>query len=70
MIHFHPTLDRYSHWITSMGRHAADSMDQAFGNSTADVLLTKPSMSVSGTFHFYGFCRKNKEPTSGLEPLT
>jgi hypothetical protein len=20
--------------------------------------------------HFYGICRKNKEPTSGLEPLT
>jgi hypothetical protein len=24
----------------------------------------------SGAFPFYGFCRKNKEPTSGLEPLT
>jgi hypothetical protein len=27
-------------------------------------------MFVSETFHFYGICRKNKEPTSGLEPLT
>jgi hypothetical protein len=26
-------------------------------------------MFVSGTFHFYGICRKNKEPTSGLESL-
>jgi integrase len=25
------TLDRYSHWITSMGRHAADSMDEDLG---------------------------------------
>jgi integrase len=24
-------LDRYSHWITSKGRHAADSMDEALG---------------------------------------
>jgi hypothetical protein len=23
------TLDRYSHWIPSVGRHAADSMDEA-----------------------------------------
>src|SRR5829696_66370 len=34
------------------------------------LLLTKPSTFVSGTFHFYGICRKNEEPTSGLEPLT
>src|SRR5918994_4175420 len=27
-------------------------------------------MIVLETFHFYGFCRKNEEPTSGLEPLT
>jgi integrase len=25
------TLDRYSHWIPSMGRHAADGMDEALG---------------------------------------
>jgi hypothetical protein len=24
-------LDRYSHWIPSMGRHAADRMDEALG---------------------------------------
>jgi integrase len=25
------TLDRYSHWIPIMGRHAADGMDEALG---------------------------------------
>jgi hypothetical protein len=25
------TLYRYSHWIASMGRHAADGMDEALG---------------------------------------
>jgi integrase len=25
------TLDLYSHWIPSMGRHAADARDEAFG---------------------------------------
>jgi integrase len=25
------TLDRYSHWITSMGRYATDSMDEDLG---------------------------------------
>jgi integrase len=25
------TLDRYSHWVPSMGRHAADGMDEALG---------------------------------------
>jgi integrase len=25
------TLDRYSHWIPSMGRHAVDGMDEALG---------------------------------------
>jgi integrase len=25
------TLDRYSHWIPSMGRHAADGMGEALG---------------------------------------
>ena len=25
------TLDRYSHWIPSMGRHTADGMDEALG---------------------------------------
>jgi hypothetical protein len=32
--------------------------------------LTKPPMIWSGAFPFYSFCRKNKEPTSGLEPPT
>jgi hypothetical protein len=38
--------------------------------STADVLLTKPSIRTSRFSRFYGICRKNKGPTSGLEPLT
>jgi hypothetical protein len=38
--------------------------------STADVLLKKPPTRTSGTFYFCKFCRKNREPTSGLEPLT
>jgi hypothetical protein len=42
----------------------------ARGSSTADVLLTKPSARTSGASRFYGFCRKIREPTSGLEPLT
>jgi hypothetical protein len=25
------TLDRYSHWIPSMGRNTADGMDEALG---------------------------------------
>jgi integrase len=25
------TLDSYSHWIPSMGRHTADGMDEALG---------------------------------------
>jgi integrase len=25
------TLDRYSHWIPSMGRHVAEGMDEALG---------------------------------------
>jgi hypothetical protein len=37
---------------------------------TADVLLTERPMLVSRNFRFCGFCRKNREPTSGLEPLT
>jgi hypothetical protein len=42
----------------------------AFGEATADVLLTKPPMFWSGAFPFYGICRQKREPTSGLEPLT
>src|SRR5215208_7738614 len=37
---------------------------------SADVLLTKPSARTSGASRFYGFCRKIREPTSGLEPLS
>ncbi len=29
------TLDRYSHWISSMGRHAAEGMDEAWGQPAA-----------------------------------
>jgi hypothetical protein len=47
-----------------------DARDEVSGSSTADVLLTKPSMFVSGSFHFCGICRQNTESASGLEPLT
>jgi hypothetical protein len=44
---------------------------RSFGiEATADVLLTKSPMFWSEAFCFYGFCRKEREPTSGLEPLT
>ena len=48
-----------------------DARDETLGHySTADVLLTKPPMFWSEAFRFYGFCRKIREPASGLEPLT
>jgi len=61
------TLDRYSHWIPSMGRHAADGMDEVSGWSTADVLLTRPPTRTSDAFRFYSFCRKKRGPTCGLK---
>jgi Phage integrase family len=51
----------------SMSRDAVDSMDEALGKS---LLLTKPSIFASEAFHFYVICKKNKEPTSGLEALS
>jgi integrase len=30
-VSIHLTLDRYSQWIPTMGRHAAESMDKALG---------------------------------------
>ena len=38
--------------------------------STADVLLTKRPTLRLGAFRFYGICRQERGPTSGLEPLT
>jgi hypothetical protein len=35
----------------------ANARDEGFGQSTADILLTKPAARTSGAFHFYGFCR-------------
>src|SRR5215204_4294737 len=61
----------YSTCFTLQPLVARQCRGRGFGiESTADVLLTKPSILVSGTFHFYGICRQNMEPTSGLEPLT
>src|SRR5215216_3977938 len=34
--------------------------------STADKA---PNTNIGGALCFYGFCRQNREPTSGLEPL-
>jgi curved DNA-binding protein CbpA len=65
------TLDRYSHGIPSMGKHNCRWQGGGFGiESTAAVLLTKTLTRTSWASRFYGFCRKNREPTSGLEPLT
>jgi len=36
------TLDRYSHWIPSMGRHAADGMDEA---------LQRVALILTRTYH-------------------
>ena len=38
--------------------------------ATAALLLPRPQYSCWRLFYFLWFCRKNKEPTSGLEPLT
>jgi hypothetical protein len=35
----------------------AKARDEALGKSTADVLLTKPPMFMSGAFRFPGICR-------------
>jgi hypothetical protein len=61
------TLDRYSRWIPSMRRHAAKSLDEALAKS---LLLAKPPTPTSRALRFCGVCRKNREPTSGLEPLS
>jgi hypothetical protein len=61
------TLDRYSRWIPSMRRHAANSLDEGLAKS---LLLTKPPTPTSRALRFCGVCRKNREPTSGLEPPT
>ncbi len=42
----------------------------ASGEATAALLLPIPRYERHRPFSFYGVCRKIKEPTSGLEPLT
>jgi hypothetical protein len=60
----------YSTCCTLQPLVARQFRGRGFGlESTADVLLTKPSIRTSWASPFYGFCRKNREPTSGLEPL-
>jgi len=49
------TLDRYTHWIASMGRHAANSMDEALALS---LLLTKPRHQYRELFVFATFAVK------------
>src|SRR5215213_7593000 len=52
------------------GPSQRDRDGRSFGiESTADVLLTKPPARTSVAFRFCVFCRKEREPTSGLEPL-
>jgi hypothetical protein len=61
----------YSTCCTLQPLVARQFRGRGFGlESTADVLLTKPSIRTSWASPFYGFCRKNREPRSGLEPLT
>src|SRR5215207_11227030 len=45
-------------------------LETVFGEATAYALLTKPSTRTSCASHFCGICRQDREPTSGLEPLT
>src|SRR5215213_5904315 len=43
---------------------------RGFGLATAALLLPSPRLSYRGLFCFCRICRKKREPTSGLEPLT
>jgi len=38
--------------------------------ATAALLLAIPQYEHQRLIEFYRICRKNREPTSGLEPLT
>jgi pimeloyl-ACP methyl ester carboxylesterase len=49
------TLDCHSHWTATMGRHAADGLDETLGHS---LLLTKPPILMSRSSYFYGICMK------------
>src|SRR5215212_11529976 len=52
------TLDRYSHWIASMGRHAADGMDEALGSLPLPYCCQDPSSMIVGSSLFIGFAGK------------
>jgi hypothetical protein len=45
-------------------------LENRFGEFTAALLLPILRCSCRRFSDFYGICRENKEPTSGLEPLT
>jgi hypothetical protein len=51
------TLDRYSQWIATMGRHAANGMDEALAWS---LLLTKLKTPTSGAPRFAEFAGKTE----------
>src|SRR5215210_7252221 len=51
------TPDRYSHWMPSTGRHAANRMDEALAYGG---LLTKPPTRTSGALRFAGFVGKKE----------
>jgi hypothetical protein len=51
------TLDRYSQWIATMGRHGANSMNEALAWS---LLLTKPKTPTSGAPRFAEFGGKTE----------
>ena len=61
------TLNRYSRWIPSLGRYAAEG--EALGQFLLPTADNTPVI-TPGYWYFVVFSRENKEPTSGLEPLT
>jgi hypothetical protein len=55
------TFDRYSHWMPSMGRHAADGMDEPLGeNLLVPYCCQGPRCPCRGLLVFIGFAGKIK----------
>jgi hypothetical protein len=56
------------HWHPP--EHNAWSRRLLLGIVLNEATAANPLSFVSGVLRLYGFCRENKEPTSGLEPLS
>jgi hypothetical protein len=54
------TLDCYSHWIPSMGRHAAEDMDEALEYSLLLTYCRQSPRHLLGGILFYGICRQKR----------